>query len=188
MSLDSLVPIAPARVRALLLPIGQIKRDRFASFVQRLSQEHVVHLRDISADGRPNRNKFSPLAFPDGAIFYDLVTHVPPPSHLALSPFDLYREPLVIIAIADGAELEKETFNKRQSANGHAPSTVEQNIRSLYQELEYLRDSHGKALAHHVLIFDYVPPEDAEITIPEGVKTVPPDREIENHDHEDYNV
>ncbi|KAK8856180.1 hypercellular protein A [Apiospora arundinis] len=174
MSLDSLVPIAPARVRALLLPIGQIKRDRFASFVQRLSQEHVVHLRDISADGRPNRNKFSPLAFPDGAIFYDLVTHVPPPSHLALSPFDLYREPLVIIAIADGAELEKETFNKRQSANGHAPSTVEQNIRSLYQELEYLRDSHGKALAHHVLIFDYVPPEDAEITIPEGVKTVPP--------------
>ncbi|KAK8065302.1 hypothetical protein PG997_012049 [Apiospora hydei] len=174
MSLDSLVPIAPARVRALLLPVGQIKRDRFASFVQRLSQEHVVQLRDISADGRPNRNKFSPLAFPDGAIFYDLVTHVPPPSHLALSPFDLYREPLVIIAIADGTELEKEPLSKRQSVNGHAPTTVEQNIRFLYQELENLRDSHGKALSHHVLIFDYVPPGDAEVPIPEGVKTIPP--------------
>ncbi|KAK7954482.1 hypothetical protein PG988_015176 [Apiospora saccharicola] len=174
MSLDSLIPIAPARVRALLLPVGQIKRERFASFVQRLSQEHVVQLRDISADGRPNRNKFSPLAFPDGAIFYDLVTWVPPPSHLALSPFDLYREPLVIIAIADGTELEKEPLNKRQSVNGHAPTTAEQNIRFLYQELENLRDAHGKALSHHVLIFDYIPPEDSEVPIPEGVKTVPP--------------
>ncbi|KAK8058358.1 hypothetical protein PG994_008806 [Apiospora phragmitis] len=187
MSLDSLVPIAPARVRALLLPVGQIKRDRFASFVQRLSQEHVVHLRDISADGRPNRNKFSPLAFPDGAIFYDLVTHVPPPSHLALSPFDLYREPPVIIAIADGTELEKEPLSKRQSVNGHAPTTREQNIRFLYQELEKLRDSHGKALSHHVLIFDYVPLEDTEMPIPEGVKTIP-GREVENYDNEDYNA
>lgn len=102
------------------------------------------------------------------------MTYVPPPSHLALSPFDLYREPLVVIAIADGVELEKDTFSKRQSSNGHAPTTIEQNIRSLYQELEYLRDNHSKALTHHVLIFDYVPPEDAEVAIPEGVKTVPP--------------
>ncbi len=47
---------------------------------------------------------FSPLAYPDGVIFYDLITHVPPPSHLALSPFDLYREPLAVIALAAGAE------------------------------------------------------------------------------------
>lgn len=57
MSLDSTIPIAPARVRGLVLPVGQIKRDRFSSFVQRLNEEHVVHLRDISADGRPNRSK-----------------------------------------------------------------------------------------------------------------------------------
>lgn len=57
MSLDSLLPIAPARVRALVLPVGRIKRDRFTSFVQRLNEEHVVQLRDISADGRPNRSK-----------------------------------------------------------------------------------------------------------------------------------
>jgi hypothetical protein len=57
MSLDSLLPIAPARVRALVLPIGQIKRERFESFVQRLKQEHVIRLGDISADGRPNRSE-----------------------------------------------------------------------------------------------------------------------------------
>jgi hypothetical protein len=57
MSLDPLAPVAPARVKILLLPLGQIKADRFASFVERLNREHVVHLRDISADGRPNRSK-----------------------------------------------------------------------------------------------------------------------------------
>ena len=57
MGLDALVPIAPARVRALVLPVGQIKQDRFLSFVDRLRQELVCPLRDISADGRPNRSQ-----------------------------------------------------------------------------------------------------------------------------------
>ncbi|KAI1809470.1 Trs120-domain-containing protein [Poronia punctata] len=174
MSLDSLRPIAPARVRILVLPIGQIKRERFQSFVKRLSQEHVVQLRDISADGRPNRNMFSPLAFPDGAIFYDLITHLPPPSHLALSPFDLFREPLAIVAIADGRELEDVAFSKRQSVNGYAPTMSERNIRTLYQELEELRDIYPKMLTHHVLIFDHKFPTDGSIPLPEGIKAVPP--------------
>lgn len=55
--MDPLLPIAPARVKALLLPLGQITADRFASFVDRLQSEHVVHLRDITADGRPNRSR-----------------------------------------------------------------------------------------------------------------------------------
>ncbi|KAI0434725.1 hypercellular protein A [Xylaria sp. FL1042] len=174
MSLDSLLPIAPARVRALVLPIGQIRRERFQSFVQRLNEEHVVQLRDISADGRPNRNMFSPLAFPDGAIFYDLITYVPPPSHLALSPFDLFREPLAVIAIADGRELENVAFSKRQSANGYAPTMAERNVRTLYQELEDLRDMYPKVLTHHVLIFDYNRPHDNTIPLPEGIKAIPP--------------
>ncbi|KAI1117268.1 hypercellular protein A [Nemania sp. NC0429] len=174
MTLDPLLPIAPARVRALVLPIGRIKRERFQSFVRRLHQEHVVQLRDISADGRPNRNMFSPLAFPDGAIFYDLITYVPPPSHLALAPFELFREPLAVIAIADGHELETAAFSKRQSANGFAPTMAERNIRTLYQELEDLRDAYPKVLTHHVLIFDYKPPGDNAIPLPEGIKAVPP--------------
>jgi hypothetical protein len=54
--LDQLSPVAPARVRAVLLPIGQIKRARFLSFVDRLQPENVVRLGDISPDGRPNRS------------------------------------------------------------------------------------------------------------------------------------
>ncbi|KAI1501125.1 Trs120-domain-containing protein [Biscogniauxia marginata] len=174
MSLDSMLPVAPARVRALVLPIGQIRQERFSSFLQRLSKEHVVQLRDISPDGRPNRNMFSPLAFPDGAIFYDLITYVPPPSHLALSPFDLFREPLALIAIADGKELESALFNKRQSSVGPAPTVTERNIRTLYQGLEELRDAYPKMLTHRILIFDYTPPADNAITLPDEIKTIPP--------------
>ncbi|OTA94801.1 hypothetical protein M434DRAFT_394305 [Hypoxylon sp. CO27-5] len=174
MSLDSMLPVAPARVRALVLPIGQIRRDRFSSFVQRLNEEHVVHLRDVTPDGRPNRNMFSPLAFPDGTIFYDLITYIPPPSHLALAPFELFREPLALIAIADGQELENVAFSKRQSANGYAPTMAERNIRTLYQELEALRDTYPKILTHQVLIFDYAPHTDNTISMPEGIATIPP--------------
>jgi trafficking protein particle complex subunit 9 len=56
MAQDPLAPLAPAKVRALVLPLGQIKRARFASFLDRLNAENVVHLRDISVDGRPNRS------------------------------------------------------------------------------------------------------------------------------------
>lgn len=55
--LDQLSPISPARVRVVLLPIGQIKRARFLEFVERLQPENVVHLGDISPDGRPNRSE-----------------------------------------------------------------------------------------------------------------------------------
>ncbi|KAI1262562.1 Trs120-domain-containing protein [Xylariaceae sp. FL1019] len=174
MSQGSILPIAPARVRALVLPVGQIKRDRFESFVHTLNQENVVQLRDISADGRPNRNTFSPLAFPRGAMFYDLIPYIPPPSHLALCPFELFREPLAVIAIADGEELENVAFSKRQSANGYAPTMVERNIRTLYQELEELRDAYPKMLAHQVLIFDYKLSGDNTVSLPEGIQAIPP--------------
>ncbi|ROW02633.1 hypothetical protein VSDG_01816 [Cytospora chrysosperma] len=171
MSADSLLPITPARVKVLVLPIGQIKATRFASFLERLYGEHVVHLRDVGADKRPNRNMFSPLAFPDGAIFYELTTHVPPPSHLALLPFDLYREPLVVLAIADGSEIDNVAFNKRQSGGS---TLAERNIRTLYQGLEDMRDTYPKAVVHQLLLFDYMHPEDHPIPLPEGIVQIPP--------------
>lgn len=116
---------------------------------------------------------FSPLAYPDGVILYDLISHAPPPSHLALSPFDLYREPLAIIAIADGTELEGSAFSKRHSSNGTGPTVTERNMRALYQELEDLRDVYPKSLVHQVLVFDYPPPTD-DVHIPEDIKTIPP--------------
>ncbi|KAK3378156.1 TRAPP II complex [Podospora didyma] len=172
MTLDPLLPVAPARVRALVLPLGQIRQERFNTFVDRLNAEQTVHLRDVTPDGRPNRNMFSPLAFPSGAMFYELMTHQPPPSHIALSPFDLYREPLVLIAVADGAELNKVVFSEKRYSG--ARTFEEINIRALHQELEDLRDIHPKILVHQVLIFDYVPSKEKPIPIPEGLVTILP--------------
>lgn len=62
MGVDPLSPIAPVRLRALLLPIGRIKRSRFLSFAARLQAENVVRLGDISPDARPNRSMRTPSA------------------------------------------------------------------------------------------------------------------------------
>lgn len=119
---------------------------------------------------------FSPLAYPDGAIIYDFITHMPPPSHLALTPFDLYREPMVIIALADGKEMEAATFSKRRSAHGTGSTMIEKNARALYQELEDVRDNFQKALVHQVFIFDYGGPPSATNTptVLEGIYAIPP--------------
>ena len=54
--LDQLSPVAPARIRVVLVPIGQIRRARFLSFTERLYPENIIRLGDISPDGRPNRS------------------------------------------------------------------------------------------------------------------------------------
>ena len=56
MNVDPLSPIAPVRLRALLLPVGKIKRSRFLNFASRLQAENVIRLGDISPDARPNRS------------------------------------------------------------------------------------------------------------------------------------
>lgn len=126
------------------------------------------HLLTLSPD------MFSPLAFPTGRIVYDLATHYPPPSHVALSPFESFREPLVIIAIADAAELDHVSYvGNRRSLNRNKPSQPDQNLRELDQDLEDLRDTYPKALVHQVLLFDYVPGKFSG-TLPEGLVAVPP--------------
>ncbi|RAH42961.1 TRAPPII-specific subunit TRS120 [Aspergillus brunneoviolaceus CBS 621.78] len=154
MGVDPLSPTAPVRLRALLLPIGKIRRSRFLSFAARLQAENVVRLGDISPDARPNRNMFSPLAFPTGMILYDLTYSVPPTSHLELFPFEIFREPLVVIAIADGAELGEDTKNgDKSSAVDRPPEPTE--LERLRQELETLKQTNLRALVHQLLIFDY---------------------------------
>lgn len=59
MGLDPLSVIAPARIKALILPVGRITSYKFLSYVDRLQQESVVRLGDVSPDGRPHRSEYS---------------------------------------------------------------------------------------------------------------------------------
>ncbi|KAJ5338893.1 hypothetical protein N7452_005621 [Penicillium brevicompactum] len=166
MGVDPLSPIAPVRLRALLLPIGKIKRSRFLSFAARLQAENVVRLGDISPDARPNRNMFSPLAFPTGLILYDLAFSVPPTSHLELFPFEIYREPLVIIAIADGKELPPGSGGNQKHPN---PDGLD----SLLEELEGVKERNPRALVNQLLVFDHEG-LDKVTNGPDNVLWVPP--------------
>jgi len=57
MVLDPISPIAPARVRVVLIPLGRIKKQRFDSFVERLRVENAVRLGDISPDALADKSK-----------------------------------------------------------------------------------------------------------------------------------
>jgi hypothetical protein len=47
---DPLSPFAPARVRALVLPLGKIKRSRFLQFYKHLTLANVVKVKDLPID------------------------------------------------------------------------------------------------------------------------------------------
>ena len=194
MSLDPLSIVTPARLRVLLVPVGNVRQSRFASFVERLQQVNVVRLGDVSPESRPHRSKidssifvpgltdripppamFSPLAFPEGRVLYDLSTSLPPPSHLALSPFEVYREPLIVLGISDGAEFKlghAQTDGKLQgkglqSRFGHEHTEVP-GFDVLSRGLDDLSLEYPKALVHQVLVFDH-----EDLPLPQGVYPVP---------------
>ncbi|KAK2764929.1 hypothetical protein FQN54_008626 [Arachnomyces sp. PD_36] len=178
MGVDPLSPIAPVRLRSLLLPVGKIKRSRFLDFAARLQAENVVRLGDVSPDARPNRNLFSPLAFPTGMILYDLDISVPPTSHLDLFPFEIFREPLAIIAIADGTELHgylgEDGLPSSETPTGTLSETQAQpsGLDKLLDELSVLKDHYPKSLVHQLVIFDHAG-VDKPISKPENVIWVP---------------
>ena len=116
---------------------------------------------------------FSPLAFPEGRVLYDLSTSLPPPSHLALTPFEVYREPLIISGIADGVEYALEQARTDCQAQESGAELKYQGevpgIEWLSTSLNELSQEYPKALVHQVLMFDY-----EGSSIPRGVYPVPP--------------
>ncbi|KAI9674258.1 MAG: hypothetical protein M1829_003805 [Trizodia sp. TS-e1964] len=170
MAIDPLSPIAPARVRALVLPLGRIKRARFSGFLERLQVESCVRLGDVSPDGRPNRVMFSPLAFPSGSILYNLSSSLPTPSQISISPFELFREPLLVLAIADAFEVFSESAE--DDIEVELKLAEKKNLHQLVEELEDLREQYPKALIHRLLLFDCARPKHG-VEVPEGVFVVP---------------
>lgn len=175
MGLDPLSVIAPARVKVLLVPLGRITSSRFSSFVDRLGQENVVRLGDVSPDGRPHRTMFSPLAFPAGSILYDLSTSVPLPSHSSLSPFELYREPLAILGLADGINCCNKSEN-HTIIDGDGAQPAPEDYRpaehkELLEGLERIKEAYPRALVHQIFLFDHA--KDTK-SLPDDMVSVPP--------------
>ena len=119
---------------------------------------------------------FSPLAFPSGQVVYDLSTSEPLPSHLALAPFEIFRQPLVIVGIIDGEDLNYSLGIRSAMKNGLPVMKVGDNILShgcyeqLAEGLDQLRKRYTNALVHQILVFDH---STSATPLPEGVRIVP---------------
>ena len=120
----------------------------------------TTSLRECAND--PSKATFSPLAFPEGLVLYDLSTTLPPSSHLALAPFEIYREPLVVVGIADGRELAVDGVKAHNSKgygsvgasiDGHANNGYDWD--SLSRDFTGLQEEYSRALLHQVLVFDH---------------------------------
>ncbi|KAL1306457.1 hypothetical protein AAFC00_005155 [Neodothiora populina] len=164
MAADPISPIASARVRVLVLPAGRIKRTRFMTFVARLQHEPSVRLGDISPDASAGADStmFSPMAFPNGALLYHYSTAMPPPSNLALAPYELFREPMMLIGIADAEEYHGENHRGSDAA-----------IKAELEKVaDHLKEQFPKILVRQLLIIDG-PPDHSSDWVPEGAMCVP---------------
>ena len=172
MGIDPTSFTTSACVKLLLVPLGSITESRFQSFVSRLQQHNVIRLGDVSPASRPNRSRFqawpiqrqlliqlsraalfSPLAFPEGLIVYDLQITAPAINHSLLSPFELYRQPLVVAGILDGHDAGKETSN--ESSGKIDTETISSDYRGFLSScLEQLSTDYPNSILHQVLLFD----------------------------------
>jgi hypothetical protein len=70
MPFDPFSPIAPARIRVLVLPVGRIKKSRFETFCGFLKEIPPVQLRDLCSDERVSNSEFDGLSFLSNSITY----------------------------------------------------------------------------------------------------------------------
>ena len=119
---------------------------------------------------------FSPLAFPSGLVIYDLSTSEPLRSHLALAPFEIFQEPLVIVGITDGEDLDASLGKGSGATNGlSVAKTGDNNLpdgsyNQLVEGLDQLRVRYTNALVHQILVFNH---KSSVTPLPEGIALVP---------------
>ncbi|KAF2744479.1 hypercellular protein-like protein HypA [Sporormia fimetaria CBS 119925] len=101
---------------------------------------------------------FSPLAWPGGTLLYHFSTSLPPTSQLSLSPFELFREPLVVIGIGDAAEypwLATSRDDKNpQNPHGSDPEDPDAGQDDIQNSLKSIREQYPKAYLHTLMMFD----------------------------------
>ena len=139
--MDRFSPVAPAYTRVLVLPVGKIERSSFLDFVVRLQNEaSIVKLAEVEPYiGDDDEVLLSPNAFPQGSLLYNYTPAVPNQQHEQLSPFELFREPLLVLGIVDRrTEQHEGNENELEAA---AQYLRERHPRVVHRQLVLLEDS-----------------------------------------------
>ena len=136
----------------------------------------LAKIHDQNANDDDQTAMFSPLAFQAGLVIYDLSTAAQPSTHLSLSPFELYREQLAVIGIADSCNASMSRTIASTLPDGEADhpdlrTTLEERFHEECREaLEKMTSGYPRALVHQVLLFDHTKPTS---NLPEGLVAVP---------------
>ncbi|KAK0966250.1 hypothetical protein LTR91_017656 [Friedmanniomyces endolithicus] len=129
-------PVAPARVRMQVVPVGRIERSRFNAVVNALVQyASIVKLVDIETRD-DQQFLLSPKAFPQGSLLFSYHTSPPSVAEYQLSPYELFRSPQLVLGIVGGFDSEKE--DKETGELGKATET--------------LREHYPHAIHRHILL------------------------------------
>jgi hypothetical protein len=116
---------------------------------------------------------FSPLAFPNGTLLYDLSTSLPSASQLSLSPFEQFREPLLVIGIADAAEYPWLDGSRADEGGPVEPAADDEDAQELSSAAEDLREQFPKAYHHCIMAFESTS-QTRHAHLPEETLLVPP--------------
>ncbi|CZT20046.1 uncharacterized protein RCC_05903 [Ramularia collo-cygni] len=137
--MDHFSPVAPAYIRVLVLPVGQIESSRFSLFVRRLQSEaSIVSLSNVEHQGNGDVNSLSPTTFPQGSLLYRFSAAAPSEEHEKISPYEFFREPLIILGVVDGWRAVEED-SKKQLAQATA-YLRERHPRVVHRQLVWLED------------------------------------------------
>jgi len=88
---------------------------------------------------------------------FEMSTSFPPSSHLALSPFELYRQPLLVLGVTDGGNIHvipgQEDGQPRTKKKG-GNKVADEELKRLAHSLEDLKSDFPMGLVHQLLVFD----------------------------------
>lgn len=83
-----------------------------------------------------------------GSVLLEFSTSDAPESSKRLAPFELYRQPLIILGISDGSQILQEIHTESEQENGSSSSNLFTDV------LDRLKEEHGAALIYKILVFD----------------------------------
>ncbi|GAM86133.1 hypothetical protein ANO11243_041440 [Dothideomycetidae sp. 11243] len=178
MGTDPFSPLAPARVRVLVLPFGKITHRRFKAFTARLQQVSAVRLGDITPDSRPGRGTFSPLAFPDGHVHLDVCNVAPPATNGDLAAYEPFRSTMVVLGTIDACEysLSLAQDDHQLVEDGSRAVFYQRAHDSFISAMETVQEQFIGVVLTQFVIMDSSG-QDAKPWIPEGSLHLPPEEQ-----------
>ncbi|CAK1362464.1 unnamed protein product [Cercospora beticola] len=142
--MDHFSPVAGAHIRALVLPVGSIERDRFLLFVHRLQREaSLIPLADVAPYAADDGHLLSPKSSKQGSLLYRFSPSAPSEQLLQLSPYELFREPLLVIGVVDGLTGDEDA--QKKELDGAAAYLKERHPRVVHRQLVVLQQEDSES-------------------------------------------